>query len=188
MNGASLTRALQETLVELDEEIKAAHVRVEQLELERQGVQAALKRFAREPSLPLPPTDCSHPPLAWRAPPDRGGLSDRVFSILTGADGPVSVSEIVDKTGLAKEQVRSALGYLNRKSQVKRAARGLWQPTSPPDAEAAPGATTGTASGSIYVHQNMDGGDARGTDSHPVRGENLLPLEGHHDARGRSTT
>ena len=183
MDVASLTQALQETLATLDEEIEAAQARVEQLKLERQGVEAALKRFASEPSPPrAPTTDRSHPPLARSAPPDRGGLSDRVLSLLRAADGPVSVNKIVERTGLAKDQVRSALGYLHRrKGEVEQAGeRGFWQPTST-DADAAPATTTGAASSSI--HQTMNGGDASGTESHRVRDDDLLRTADHrvHD-------
>lgn len=153
MDVASLTRALQKTLATLDGEIEAAHARVEQLELERRGIEAALKRFTSELSPPRPPTsERSHPPLASSAPPDRGGLSDRVLSQLRAADGPVSVSEIIERTGLATDQVRSALGYLRRKGEVAKAGeRGLWRTT---DADAAPVAA-GAASGPIHRDINV---------------------------------
>jgi hypothetical protein len=181
MNVAPLTRALQETLAALDEEINAAQARVEELKLERQGVHAALKRFASEPSPPQPSTDRSRPPLARPVPTYGEGLSERVLSLLRGADAPVSVNEIVDSTGLTKDQVRSALGYLKRRGDIERVSRGLWLPTSPTEPDAAPAATTGAASGSI--HPTTNGGGASGTDSHRVRDDDLLSTADHrvHD-------
>jgi hypothetical protein len=168
---ASLTRALMKARTVLDEEIAAAQAKVAELTLERQGIDAALKRFADTPTT----TPATPEPAAGEevfssngqlkepgGPTDNSALNSRVLDLLLNADQPVHIGEIATALSLDITQARSAVAYLNRRSKVRNVRRGFWTAAASTDTETVP-ASTETVSAPIH-QQKMEGGGADGTD------------------------
>ena len=183
---ASVAQALVETLTGLDEEITAARATVDRLMLERQGVEAALKRFGHTsttiPASPAPAADEGALPSDVRPKEqaDNSVITSRVLDLLHNAGGPLRIGEIAEGVGLDITQARSAVAYLKRKSEVRNPERGLWQAVAPTDTETAPVSTEAV---SAPIHQQMKGGGASGTDLDGDHGEFSSGQAEHCDHR-----
>jgi hypothetical protein len=139
MNKA-LVQALLETLSALDDELAAARARVDQLGLERQGVEAALKRFQHTSpishAISDPTADKETVASDERTQQtDSAGVASRVLDLLRTAGGPLRNSEIAETLNLDPTQARSAVAYLHRSHRVRHAGRGLWQTSAPTNAD-----------------------------------------------------
>ena len=180
MDATPVTRLLIKTLHELDEEIAEAEAKVAALTLERQGVEAALKRFG-ETSTAVPVTT---PPAAAKEavspngrPQEPAGqvgqptLTGRVLDLLHNSGRPMPIEDIAKSLDLDVTQARSATAYLKRKGEVHNVKRGLWQAGTPTDAETAPASTEAV---SVPNHSIMEGGGADGTDADRVRDHHSL--------------
>ncbi len=173
MDATPVTRLLIKTLHTLDEEIAEAEAKVAALTLERQGVEAVLKRFG-ETSMAVPATtpgpaiitETVSPNGRPEEPADHSTLTGRVLDLLRNSGRPMPIEEIAKSLDLDITQARSATAYLKRKGEVHNVKRGLWQAGTPTDAETAP-ASTGAAS--VPNHSIMEGGGADGTDATRVR-------------------
>jgi ribosomal protein L12E/L44/L45/RPP1/RPP2 len=181
MDATPVTRLLIKTLHTLDEEIAEAEAKVAALTLERQGVEAVLKRFG-ETSTAAPATTTG--PAATKEAVSSNGrpeepagqagqptLTSRVLNLLVNGGRPMSIEEIAKRLDLDITQARSATAYLKRKGEVHNVKRGLWQAGTPTDAETAP-ASTGAVS--VPNHSIMEGGGADGTDADRVRDHHSL--------------
>jgi hypothetical protein len=166
---ASVTRVLIETLHALDEEIAETQAKITELKLERQGVEAVLKRFG-DTSTTTPATTFD-PAAGEKAFSSNGrpkehannsAQTSRVLDLLHDAGHPLRIAEIAEALDLDVTQARSAVAYLNRKSKVRNVQRGLWTAAVPADAETA-SASTKAVSAPIH-QQKMEGGGANGTD------------------------
>lgn len=169
-----MTRLLIKTLHELDEEIAEAEAKVAALTLERQGVEAVLKRFG-ETSTAVPVTtpaaakEAVSPNGRPQEPAGQVGqptLTGRVLDLLRNSGRPMPIEEIAKSLDLDITQARSATAYLKRKGEVHNVKRGLWQAGTPTDAETAPASTEAV---SVPNHSIMEGGGADGTDATRVR-------------------
>jgi len=142
MDATPVTRLLIKTLHELDEEIAEAEAKVAALTLERQGVEAVLKRFG-ETSTAVPVTT---PPAAAKEavspngrPQEPAGqvgqptLTGRVLDLLHNSGRPMPIEDIAKSLDLDVTQARSATAYLKRKGEVHNVKRGLWQAGTPTD-------------------------------------------------------
>ena len=135
----SVTRVLVETLTGLDEEITAAQATVARLTLERQGVEAALRRFGDTsttiPASPAPAADEGALPSDVRPKEqaDNSVITSRVLDLLHNAGGPLHIGDIAETLDLDVTQARSAVAYLKRKGEVRNIDRGLWQAGAPTD-------------------------------------------------------
>ena len=127
---------LVETLTGLDEEITAARATVDRLMLERQGVEAALKRFGHtSTTIPAPAADEGALPSDVRPKEqaDNSVITSRVLDLLHNAGGPLRIGDIAKSLDLDVTQARSATAYLKRKGEVHNVKRGLWQAGTPTD-------------------------------------------------------
>ena len=180
MDATPVTRLLIKTLHELDEEIAEAEAKVAALTLERQGVEAVLKRFG-ETSTAVPVTT---PPAAAKEavspngrPQEPAGqvgqptLTGRVLDLLHNSGRPMPIEDIAKSLDLDVTQARSAAAYLKRKGEVHNVKRGFWLAGTPTDTETAP-ASTETVSAPI--HLEMKGGGTDGTDEDRVRDHHSL--------------
>ena len=86
--------------------------------------------------------------------------------IRCNAGGPLRIGDIAKSLDLDVTQARSATAYLKRKGEVHNVKRGLWQASTPTDAETAPASTEAV---SVPNHSIMEGGGADGTDADRVR-------------------
>ena len=181
MDTTPVIRLLIKTLHELDEEIAEATAKITALTLERQGVEAVLKRFG-ETSTAVPATTPG--PAATKEavslngrpeePPGQAGqptLTGRVLDLLHNSGRPMPIEEIAKSLDLEITQARSATAYLKRKGEVHNVKRGLWQAGAPTDIETAPASTEAV---SVPSHSMMEGGGADGTDADRVRDHHSL--------------
>jgi hypothetical protein len=178
-----------DTLNALDVELTASQAKVDRLLLERQGVEAALRRFGYTP----PTSRATRGPAADRAAlpsdvrskqTDNAALTSRVLDMLRTADAPLRVGEIADALDLDITQVRSAIAYLHRKHRVHNPKRGFWQAVT--DTETVPASTEIV---SASAHPIVKGGDARGPgfdfDRVHDGGSSLRAEQRVHDHRAR---
>jgi len=171
--NASVTRVLMETLAALDEEIAAAKATITKLTLERQGVEAALKRFGDTSTTtpaalgPAADEEAVSPSEGPKEPTDNSGLTSRVSVLLRDAGRPLNIGEIAEALDLDVSQARSAVGYLKRKGEARNVQRGLWTSAAPTDTDAV---SVSAETASDPIPSIMEGGGASGTD-----------LDGDHD-------
>ena len=178
MDTTPVIRLLIKTLHELDEEIAEATAKITALTLERQGVEAVLKRFG-ETSTAVPATtpgpaatkEAVSPNGRPEEPADHSTLTGRVLDLLRNSGRPMPIQEIANSLDLDITQARSATAYLRRRGEVHNVKRGLWQAVAPTDAETAPASTEAV---SAPNHSIMEGGGADGTDADRVRDHHSL--------------
>lgn len=170
---ANIGQALTETLTKLDAEIALVEAKAEKLKLERQGVEVALRRFGG--GRPTPRRVEPGAPVRKRSSNQQNvtdtGVSGDVLDVLRRAEQPVDLASVREATRWSNDQVRSAMGYLNRKGLVENVGRGLWQAAHQnPNTDATP-ADTGATS---MNNSHREGGGASGTDQDRVRGVDSL--------------
>lgn len=119
-----LLKDIADDLKKMSKEINAIAAQVGKAA--RPQPKAAAKNKAVKKAGPARPPAKSAPKKAAGSSKDSPSIVDTVFNIISGADGGIDQTAILEKTGLGRRQVSNAIFKLKKQQKVKNLGRGTY--------------------------------------------------------------